>query len=225
MFWPVILVFGETKCMTPRLRKFALTMHITFSVGWLGGVAGFLVLAIAGLTSHDAEMVRGVYLAMDLIYRFVIVPIGLAALVTGLVQALGTQWGLFRHYWILVKFLLTIGACILMLVHIIAVLEAANRVSAAGVLPGAELGPLATQRVADSGLALLVLLTTTTLAVYKPWGMTRHGQRKQLDDTGVRPDRGSTVSTPWGPYVLLGIFGLALLFVGLHLTGRGLGGH
>jgi uncharacterized membrane protein len=211
--------------MTPRLRKFVLTAHITFSVGWLGAVAGFLVLAIAGLTSHDVETARGVYLAMDLLYRFIIVPVGLAALVIGLVQALATQWGLFRHYWILVKFLLTVGAGFLMLLHIIAVLKAATRMSAAapGTLPSAELGPLGTQLVADSGLALLVLLATTALSVYKPWGITQYGRRKQHEETGVRPDRGST--TPWGPYVLLGIFGLALLFVGLHLTGHGLRGH
>src|SRR5713226_5007653 len=96
--------------MTPRLRKLALTTHITLSVGWLGAVAGFLVLSIAGLTSQDAEVVRGAYLAMNLIGLFVIVPMSLAALATGVVQALATEWGLLRHYWVLVKFLLTIGA-------------------------------------------------------------------------------------------------------------------
>jgi hypothetical protein len=38
--------------MSPALRKFALTAHITSSVGWLGSVIGFLALAIAGLTSQ-----------------------------------------------------------------------------------------------------------------------------------------------------------------------------
>ena len=52
--------------MTPRLRKFALTAHVTCSVGWLGAVAGFLALAVAGLTSQDAQMVRAAYLAMEL---------------------------------------------------------------------------------------------------------------------------------------------------------------
>lgn len=45
--------------MTARVRKLALTAHITFSVGWLGAVAGFLALSIAGLVSQDDEMVRG----------------------------------------------------------------------------------------------------------------------------------------------------------------------
>jgi len=44
--------------MTPGIRKVALTAHITSSVGWLGAVAGFEGLAIAGLASRDAQMAR-----------------------------------------------------------------------------------------------------------------------------------------------------------------------
>jgi|SRR6516164_3240462 len=80
--------------MTARLSKFMLTAHIIF-----GAVAAFLVLSIAGRTSHDAEVVRSRYVAMNLIGVSVIVPLSLAALLTGLVQSLGTHWGLFRQYW------------------------------------------------------------------------------------------------------------------------------
>ena len=55
--------------MTPRLRKLALTTHVTFSVGWLGVVVAYLALAIAGLTSHDAQMVRAAYLSLELIHN------------------------------------------------------------------------------------------------------------------------------------------------------------
>ena len=44
--------------MTPLLRKFVLTVHVTSSVGWLG--------AVAGLTSQDVQIVRAAYLAMEL---------------------------------------------------------------------------------------------------------------------------------------------------------------
>ena len=81
--------------MTPRLRKFTLTAHVTFSVGWLGAVVACLALAIAGLTRQDAQVVRAAFLSMELIGWFVIVPLSLAALFTGLVQSLGTEWGLF----------------------------------------------------------------------------------------------------------------------------------
>jgi len=36
----------------------------------------------------------------------------LAALATGLVQSLGTEWGLLRYYWVLGKLFLTIFATI-----------------------------------------------------------------------------------------------------------------
>jgi hypothetical protein len=36
--------------MNPRLRKIALTVHVTSPVGWLGAV--FLALAIAGLVGE-----------------------------------------------------------------------------------------------------------------------------------------------------------------------------
>src|SRR5260370_978763 len=116
--------------MTPALRKLTITGHVTFSVGWLGAVAAFLVLSIVGLSSHDAEVVRGAYLSMDLISRFVIIPMCFAALATGLLQALGTPWGLFRYYWIVMKFGLAIFTTIALLIHQFVVMAvAAKRVS------------------------------------------------------------------------------------------------
>src|SRR5882672_9318044 len=103
--------------MTPRLRKFALTAHVTSSVGWLGAVAGVLALAVAGLTSQDVQKVRAAYLAMEMIGRFVLVPLALASLLTGLVQSLGTTWGLCRHYWVLFKLLINVGALVILLMY------------------------------------------------------------------------------------------------------------
>jgi hypothetical protein len=71
--------------MSPALRKFALTAHITSSVGWLGSVVGFLALAIAGLTTQEVLTVRGVYLAMELMGWYVIVPFCLASLISGVI--------------------------------------------------------------------------------------------------------------------------------------------
>jgi hypothetical protein len=169
--------------MKPRTRKASVTAHVAFSVGWMGADAAFLALAIVGLTSQDLQHVRAAYLSMDLIGWFVIVPFSLASLVTGLILALGTPWGLFRYYWIIAKFVLTSGAIFVLLVHTKAMQEAAMRVSgaAADTLSGAmgnlaashaggHLGSVQLQLVVAAGAGLLVLLTTTTLGVFKPWG-------------------------------------------------------
>ncbi|MDP8974391.1 MAG: DUF2269 domain-containing protein, partial [Actinomycetota bacterium] len=60
--------------MTPRLRKFALTAHVVSSVGWFGAVVVFLALAVIGLTSQDAQTVRGAYLVMEPAAWLVLVP-------------------------------------------------------------------------------------------------------------------------------------------------------
>lgn len=53
------------------------------SVGWLGGVAAFLALALDGLNGPDEPTVRAVYAATDIVTDFVLVPRALAWLRTG----------------------------------------------------------------------------------------------------------------------------------------------
>ena len=158
--------------MTPRLRKFALTAHVTASVGWLGAVVVFLALAVVGLTSQDAQTVRGAYLVMEPAAWFVLVPLAFASLITGIVQSLGTTWGLFRHYWVLLKLLITVFATIVLLIY----METFSLMAGVAADPSADLGAVRNPSpVLHAALALLVLLVATVLAVYKPRGMTRYG--------------------------------------------------
>ena len=168
----------------PRLRKFALTAHVTSSVGWLGAVAGFLALAVAGLTSRDAQTVRAVYLVMDLMAWYVIVPLCLASLLTGLVSSLSTTWGLFRHYWVLLKVLITIPSTLMLLVHMQPISYMAG-VAANTPLSIVDLHGLKIQLVIESAAAVLVLLVATALSVYKPKGVTRYGWRKQREQRAL----------------------------------------
>jgi hypothetical protein len=170
--------WGPLAMMTPGLRKLALTAHVTSSVGWLGAVASFLALAVAGLKSQDDQMVRASYLAMDLTAWYVIVPLSLASVLTGLLQSLGTTWGLFRHYWVLIKFLISILATVVLLLHLQPIGHLA-RVVAETSLSSGDLAGLRLQLVANAGAALVALLVATALSVYKPQGMTPYGWRKQ----------------------------------------------
>jgi uncharacterized membrane protein len=206
----------------PRLRKLALTAHITSSVGWLGAVAGFLALAIAALRSQGPETVRAAYIAMELTGWYVIVPFCVASLITGLVMSLGTPWGLFRHYWVLVKFLITVISA-LILFGFTQTLNSLGEMAADPTLSLGELGNLKQSPVLHSGGGLVAIFVATMLAVYKPWGMTPYGRRKR--DTSVVHDYGSATSIPWRLYLLLGIISLVLLFLVIHLINGGPRGH
>lgn len=212
--------------MTQALRKLTFTAHVASSVGWLGAVAAFLGLAVVGLTSQDAQTVRGAYLVMEPAAWYVLVPLAFASLLTGLIQSLGTTWGLFRHYWVLFKFLLNVFAVTVLLIY----METFSSMAAVAADPTADLSMVrnSSPRL-HATLALLVLLVATVLAVYKPRGMTPYGRRKQRERlaTGASfPDTGADCdSTPRWAKVFGIIFLVVALLFGVLMFTRGPGGH
>lgn len=170
--------------MSAAVRKLALTAHVTSSVGWLGSVAAFLGLAITGLAGRDAQKARSAFVAMELTGWYVIVPLSFASLVTGLIQSLGTTWGLFRHYWVLAKLVINLLATTLLLVHMRPISQMAYMARDAAWTPS-DHRQLQIQLVADAGLALVALLAATTLSIYKPRGVTPYGWRKLKNKRGA----------------------------------------
>jgi hypothetical protein len=200
--------------LSPSLRKFALTGHVTCSVGWIGSIAAFLALAVAGLTSSDAQLVRAAYLAMPLIGWTIVVPLSFAALATGLVQATGSNWGVFRHYWVLAKLVIVVLASVLLLVH----MQLAGHIAGVAyttAIGGADLHALRLQLAIDSGAALLALLAAVALGIYKPKGLTLVGRRWQIEQ-GLSSDAVSSV--PRWVY-LLAIVALVVLVAAGHFAG------
>ena len=159
--------------MSPPLRKFVLSVHVASSVGWLGAVVAYLVLDVTAVTSRDVQLVRAAYLGMELTIWYAIVPLALSSVIIGVINALGTAWGLFRHYWVLLKLLLTIFATSILMLETRTIgylAEAASSISDPRELPGS---------LPHSIGGLLVLLLIAVLAVYKPRGMTRYGWRRK----------------------------------------------
>jgi hypothetical protein len=185
--------------MTPRLRKFTLAAHITVAVGWIGALTGYIALDVAAATNQDAPTLRAAYLAMELIAWYVIVPLALASLLTGLAMALGTKWGLFRHYWVLISLLLTIFATVVLMVETQTISYFAD-VAADPTTSSDDLRALGSTLVHSVG-GTVVLLVILVLNVYKPRGMTRYGWRKQQDEQRrtmqrSKQDEQRTVSHP-----------------------------
>lgn len=204
--------------MTPRLRKFTLAAHVVSSVGWLGAVIVFLALALIGWHGEDSRTVRGAYVVMEPAAWLVLVPLAFASLLTGLVQALGTTWGLFRHYWILFKLLITVFATVILLIYM----------ATFALMAGVAADPLADLDVIrnpsptiHAALALLLLLVAMVLAMYKPQGEIRPGAARQYAlDAGA--DRRSGTGTPrWVKVSGIITVALALLLIALFST-RGL---
>ncbi|MBY3237782.1 hypothetical protein [Rhizobium laguerreae] len=163
--------------MPQGIRKVALVVHVVSSVGSLGAVAAFLALAIIGLAGQDDRLVRSTYVAADVIARVVIVPLVMASFLSGLVQSLGTTWGLFRHYWVLVKFLLNLLVVVVLLLQVKGIVYL-GVASLESTMSNSDQLDLRRSLVIHAAGGLVVLLVTTALSVYKPRGMTRYGWRR-----------------------------------------------
>lgn len=164
--------------MPQGLRKAMLTAHVIASVGWLGAVVAFLALALTGTMSQDPQVVRAVYLIMDVTMWWTIVPLALLGLVTGIISSLFTKWGLFRYYWVLIKLVVTVAAMLIGQQHAQATTRLAG-VAEKTVALGSTLFGVRSEMVTTAAGGLAVLLLLTILSVYKPRGLTPYGQRKQ----------------------------------------------
>ena len=170
--------------MKPRVRKAFLVTHVCASVGWLGAVVAFLGLAIASVVSHDIELVRAAALTMETIAWWVLLPFSAASLITGLIQSLGTRWGLFRHYWVCVKLIINVVSTVILLLYTNTLGHYADRAADRAV---SDIGLLrSNSSIIHSTAALVLLVVATILSVYKPAGLTRYGQRRQRADA-IRP--------------------------------------
>ena len=155
-------------------RKFLLTLHVMSSLGWAGAVAVVVVLDIAVLTGADPQLGRLLWLALQAAVWTLLVPLAFASLLTGVLLALGTVWGLFRHYWVLFKLVLTLFATVVLVLYS----QTISTVAGMAVDPAMS-GMAFPSALLHTGGGLVVLLLTTILAIYKPRGMTRYGQRTQ----------------------------------------------
>lgn len=161
--------------MPPRVRTVALAAHIAVSVGWVGALAAYLALDVAAASSGDVRTVRAAYTAMEVVAVTVIVPLALGSLLSGLLMALGTRWGLFRHYWVVLSLLLTVVATAVLLAQMPTIQHVAGIAAdpsasedALRALPGT---------LVHSVGGMVVLLVVLGLNVAKPRGMTRYGWR------------------------------------------------
>ncbi len=166
--------------LSPGWRKLLLTVHVVVAVGVIGADLSVITLGITGLASGSPELIRASYLVMGLLAETVLLPLALAAPLTGILLALGSPWGLARYYWVLTKLALTIT----LVTALVFVLRPRINQAAAETLR-ISLAELATTGVGQVGVAvtvgiaaaLLVLFTIVALAVFKPWGQTRFSRR------------------------------------------------
>ncbi|MFC8570459.1 DUF2269 domain-containing protein [Streptomyces sp. NPDC057245] len=164
-------------------RRGLLVVHVVASAGWLGLTLGLLALGVTAASTASPAAVEAAVRSMKLFADWLLLPLALLTLTSGLVLALGTHWGLARHRWVFTKFWLTLATTAATVFALRpGVNSAVTAVAAGGALPDAGdvlFGPV---------VSLSAYVFMTAVSVLKPWGPTRRGRRvRAARTTGARP--------------------------------------
>jgi hypothetical protein len=154
----------------PIPRRVLLVLHVATSVGLMGAVAAFLLLAVLSAAGGDRAVVVSAYPAMDMLARLLILPLAVVSVVLGVLQGTVTAWGLVRHWWVLAKLVLSLVVIGVLLLQIEGVRTAAETAEDADRLAG--LMGLRWSFVVHAAGGLAVLGAALVLSVFKPAGRT-----------------------------------------------------
>lgn len=179
----------HVKPLTRPVRRGVLLIHVAVSVSWLGLTIGLLALGITAYTSDTAAMTEAAYHSMKVFGDWLVIPIALLTLLSGLVLSLGTHWGLARHHWVWIKFW---GTLITLTASTFALRPTINHAAASGV---ADVSLIAAPSVASTAYFLM-----TALSVLKPWGLTQRGRnhsvRRRAAAAGTAATRNAVDEAP-----------------------------
>ncbi len=164
-------------------RRSLLVVHVAVSVSWLGLTVCLLTLGITAFLTGDTTTAQAATRAMKIFGDWLVVPVALISLLSGLVLALGTSWGLARHRWVWTKFWLTLITTALSIFSL-----------RPGINEAAAQGAADINLVVAPSVATATYLFITAVSVLKPWGPTRRGRRlrvsassgKAVDERSVR---------------------------------------
>lgn len=169
---------GRGRHLSPRARRLTLACHVVSSVGWAGLSMAMVVLTVMGGTTTDPAVAKGVYLAMYVFTESAVTVFSSVAAVTGVLLAVGTQWGLLRFWWVVAKWGLTLFVCVVAWGGIRPMLTAAaERTAAPGQAPP-DPGPVGAVLLWAVPTMFTLITAAAVISIYKPWGRTPRGRRQ-----------------------------------------------
>jgi hypothetical protein len=141
-------------------------LHVVTSLGWMGQAMALLsLLALSLLTADQSVRVAATSMA-ERLDSGLLTPLVNASACTGFILSATTSWGFFRHWWVLVKFAITV-----ILINVgIFVLSGALHASVQAARSGT---PAPTwSLVIGSAVMAAVIAFQVWVSITKPWSWT-----------------------------------------------------
>ena len=157
------------------------SVHVICAMGWVGSVLAVLFL----LSIRDGSALAQSYDISELCKKIddqLIIPFAMLSLVSGLVLCSALNWGFVRHWWIVVKGLLTVSFIVFGTIALGPWLNQSAEIASAtsgatslmALLNQQDRLYLQLSHLLSVGvpIQLLLLLIVVVISYVKPWGLT-----------------------------------------------------
>ncbi|WP_447038587.1 DUF2269 family protein [Streptomyces sp. DSM 118878] len=160
-------------------RRATLVVHVVGAAGWLGLTLGLAALALTALVTESPAATEAAVRSMKVFSDWLVLPLAVLTLLSGLLLSVGTPWGLARHRWVYTKFWLTLITTAASAFALRPGINETVTTVAAGEPITDAAGLIAGPLVSLAAYAFM-----TVLSVLKPWGLTRRGQKQRGKQRG-----------------------------------------
>ena len=156
-----------------RQKNWVLSFHIGFAALWTGTVLSMFLIALRNNRTDNADILFALNSVINLLDDFIVIPAAIGSVVTATILCWQTNYGFFKFYWVITKWILTTGLIMFGTFWLFpwgntaeaiaqsdglnALNNAIYRFDAKGVLIGAA-------------IQILFLLGIIVISTLKPWG-------------------------------------------------------
>lgn len=93
-------------------KNWVLAFHIGFAALWTGTVLSMFLIALRNNSTANADILFALNSVINLLDDFIVIPAAIGSVVTATLLCWQTNYGFFKFYWVITKWILTTGLII-----------------------------------------------------------------------------------------------------------------
>jgi hypothetical protein len=156
-----------------RQKNWLLSAHIGFAALWTGTVLSMFLLSLRNTKSTNAEVLYALNSAINLLDDYIVIPSAIGSVMTATFLCWMTNYGFTKFYWVITKWILTIGLVIFGTFWLFPWGNAAEKLAAQEGLQALD-SPIysldAKGVLIGTVIQVLFLCIIIAISVLKPWG-------------------------------------------------------
>lgn len=154
-------------------KRIVKCIHIFFVCTWIGAGISMLLLGFAKEHITNGDELYAINYSMKIIDDYIVIPSAFGTLITGLFFSWFTQWGFFKFYWIIVKWITIIAQILFGSFFLGPWLNGAEAIADAERIQALQNQTylyFSQMNIYFGILQVLLLVLVVFVSVYKPWG-------------------------------------------------------